>query len=65
MMPGIRPPISAGRLTALMPVSGGPARVVAHLRMRCLAHHPILGTDGLGGRSKPLRAAWAPAEPVH
>ncbi len=74
---GIRPPISppheagfvgipaAGRLAALMLLSGGPARVVAHLRMRCLARHPILGTGGLGGRPSALRAARRLAATVH
>ena len=50
---------------ALMPASGGPARLVTHLQMGSSLRHPILGTGGLGRRSSSLRPAPHPTITVH
>jgi hypothetical protein len=61
----ILPLISAGRLTALMPASWGPALVVTHLQVRSSSRHPLLGTGSLSGRSRILRTVPVSAVTVH
>ena len=61
----ILPLISAGRLTALMPASRGPALVVTHLQVRSSSRHPFLGTGGLRGRYVILRTEPVPGVTVH